>query len=65
MKLDSTPFDLRQAVLYQGPLREVSDDFGNVFHRGQCTSIGTPAVEALRGGPVAESFVFFPPGGES
>lgn len=64
IKLDSTPFDLRQVVLYQGPMRELTDDFGNVFRRGQRTTIGTPAVEALRTGPLAESFVFFPPGGE-
>ncbi|HZK81546.1 MAG TPA: methyltransferase domain-containing protein, partial [Humisphaera sp.] len=65
IKLDSTPFDLRQVVQYQGPFREVSDDFGNLFPRGQRKSIATPAVEALRSGPTADSFVFFPPGGES
>ena len=64
IKLDSTPFDLRQVVLYTGPLREVTDDFGNVFRRGERTTIGTPAVEAIRAGTRAESFVFFPPGGE-
>ncbi|HWE04874.1 MAG TPA: ArsI/CadI family heavy metal resistance metalloenzyme [Tepidisphaeraceae bacterium] len=65
VKLDSTPFDLRQVVQYQGPFREVTDDFGNLFPRGQRKSIATPAVEALRGGPTADSFLFFPPGGES
>lgn len=64
-KLDSTPFDLRQVVQYQGPFREVTDDFGNLFARGQRKSIATPAVEALRSGPMADSFLFFPPGGES
>lgn len=63
IKLDSTPFDLRQSVLYAGPMREITDDFGNVFRRGERATIATPAVEALRSGPLAESFVFFPPGG--
>jgi SAM-dependent methyltransferase len=65
IKLDSTPFDLQQVVQYQGPFREVTDDFGNLFPRGRRKSIPTPAVEALRSGPMAESFLFFPPGGES
>jgi catechol 2,3-dioxygenase-like lactoylglutathione lyase family enzyme len=64
IKLESTPFDLRQVVLYQGPLREVVDDFGNVLRRGERATISTPAIEALRSGPLADSFVFFPPGGE-
>jgi SAM-dependent methyltransferase len=63
-RFDSTPFDLRQTVLYQGPLREVMDDFGNVYVRGTPTTIPTPAVESLRAGPMAELFTFFPPGGE-
>jgi hypothetical protein len=64
VKLDATPFDLRQVVLYQGPMRQVSDDFGNTFQRGRRTTISTPAVDALRGGPMADSFIFFPPGGD-
>ncbi|HET6249589.1 MAG TPA: ArsI/CadI family heavy metal resistance metalloenzyme [Tepidisphaeraceae bacterium] len=64
VKLEATPFDLKQVVLYQGPLSEVRDDFGNVFHRGRRITLSTPAVEALRGGSMADSFIFFPPGGE-
>jgi hypothetical protein len=62
MKVDSTPFDLRQAVIYQGPMREVTDDFGNTFRRGQRAVVSTPAIEALRAGPMVDSFVFLPPG---
>jgi catechol 2,3-dioxygenase-like lactoylglutathione lyase family enzyme len=61
LKLDATAFDLRQTVVYQGPFSQVSDDFGNVFPRGQPTTIATPAVEAIRSGPMSESFIFFAP----
>ena len=60
---DTSPFDLRQQVAYKGPLREVSDDAGNVYRRGQRVVVGGAAAELLRDGPAAASFVFFPPEG--
>lgn len=63
-RLDATPFDLKQVVLYKGPLREVADDAGNRYPRGERVTISSRAAELLRGGALAESFLFFLPGQE-
>jgi catechol 2,3-dioxygenase-like lactoylglutathione lyase family enzyme len=44
-------------VVYQGPFRELVDDVGRVFHRGQRTWISREQWERFGSGPLAESFV--------
>jgi hypothetical protein len=61
-KSTSNPFELRQMVLYCGPLRQVIDDAGNVFERGQRTTVSSGIADLLRDGPLADSFIFFAPG---
>jgi catechol 2,3-dioxygenase-like lactoylglutathione lyase family enzyme len=49
-----------QVVVYKGPFREVADDAGNVYRRGERTRVGAPAADLLRQGPLAEQFLFLP-----
>lgn len=46
-------------VLYRGPLREASDDFGFTYRRGVRTAASPEAVAALRAGGLAEYFTIF------
>jgi catechol 2,3-dioxygenase-like lactoylglutathione lyase family enzyme len=52
--------DARQAVLYRGPCPRVTDDDGTTYVRGERTLIGAAKADALRRGPLASRFVFFP-----
>jgi catechol 2,3-dioxygenase-like lactoylglutathione lyase family enzyme len=54
----ATTDELRQ-VLYKGPLKQVTDDAGNVFPRGQRVIVSAAAVAALKQNPAADDFVFF------
>ncbi len=63
-KLDPSRLGLTQTLLYKGPLRQLTDDEGNVFPRGRRKRVSSRAAELLRLGPAAESFVFFPAGDE-
>ncbi|HVC94956.1 MAG TPA: ArsI/CadI family heavy metal resistance metalloenzyme [Pirellulales bacterium] len=47
-------------VLYKGPFRELSDDLGRTFRRGERVSVDTTTWEALKAGPAAEQFLFLP-----
>jgi catechol 2,3-dioxygenase-like lactoylglutathione lyase family enzyme len=46
-------------VLYRGPFRQVVDDSGTVYPRGQRVPIDTGRAESLRRGALAEQFLFF------
>jgi hypothetical protein len=48
-----------QAVLYKGPYRQITDDLGNVYPRGERLNVEPATAELLRRGPLAEKFVFF------
>ena len=54
---------LHRAV-YLGPLKEVADDFGNVFRRGVVTSLNVHDWQALSKGTAAGSFLFLNPEGD-
>jgi hypothetical protein len=45
--------------LYKGPFREVSDDAGHVYPRGQLVSVPAGDAALLRQGPLAEQFLIF------
>jgi catechol 2,3-dioxygenase-like lactoylglutathione lyase family enzyme len=45
-------------VLYKGPFREVADDQGNVYRRGERVRVTAQTSDLLRRGPLAEQFLF-------
>ncbi|WP_020474274.1 ArsI/CadI family heavy metal resistance metalloenzyme [Zavarzinella formosa] len=45
-------------VLYKGPFRELTDDVGRVFPRGETVAVPPRIWESLRQGPTAAQFVF-------
>jgi catechol 2,3-dioxygenase-like lactoylglutathione lyase family enzyme len=47
-----------RTVLYKGPFREVADDQGNVYRRGERVRVTAPTSDLLRRGPLAEQFLF-------
>jgi hypothetical protein len=49
----------RQVVMYKGPFRQITDDHGTVFPRGQRVEVDTLRAEQLREGPLSEEFVIF------
>jgi len=48
-------------VLYRGPFREVADDAGQVYPRGQYIRVNAAAAAALEQSPAAEQFLFVKP----
>src|SRR5262247_771665 len=50
----------RHAV-YRGPLAEVTDDYGNVFRRGEITPLNAHDWQMLSKGDAAASFMFLTP----
>jgi catechol 2,3-dioxygenase-like lactoylglutathione lyase family enzyme len=46
------------AVLYKGPFRQLEDDRGRIFARGQWVSIDDDESERLRASPIGEQFSF-------
>jgi catechol 2,3-dioxygenase-like lactoylglutathione lyase family enzyme len=52
-----------QHAVYRGPLAEVTDDYGNVFRRGELTPLNVHDWQMLSQGDAAASFIF--PSGES
>jgi catechol 2,3-dioxygenase-like lactoylglutathione lyase family enzyme len=47
-----------RVVLYKGPFREVRDDEGNIYPRGERVKVSARTGELLRQGPSAEQFLF-------
>src|SRR5215471_8822513 len=45
-------------ALYRGPLAEVTDDYGNVFRRGELTPLNVHDWQMLSNGDAAASFMF-------
>jgi arsenite methyltransferase len=43
-------------VVYKGPFRELIDDDGRVFRRGERTGIPAPVWESIKAGPLEEFF---------
>jgi len=56
-----TPQKTHHAV-YRGPLAEVTDDYGNVFRRGELTPLNVHDWQMLSKGDAAASFMFLTPG---
>jgi hypothetical protein len=50
--------DERRAVLYKGPFRDISDDDGVRYPRGEHVFVSVPTFDALRRSSLAEHFVF-------
>ena len=50
-------------AIYLGPLAQVSDDFGNVFRRGEATAVNIHDWLALKNGAAAGQFGLLPPDG--
>jgi catechol 2,3-dioxygenase-like lactoylglutathione lyase family enzyme len=48
-------------ALYRGPLAEVTDDYGNVFRRGELTPLNVHDWQMLSKGEAAPSFIFLTP----
>ena len=47
-------------VVYKGPHKQVGDELGNTYPRGQRVKVNTAAVAALLASPTAEQFVVLP-----
>lgn len=52
-------------AFYRGPLAEVTDDYGNVFRRGELTPLNVHDWQMLSKGEVAASFIFLTPAEKS
>jgi catechol 2,3-dioxygenase-like lactoylglutathione lyase family enzyme len=52
-------------AVYRGPLAEVTDDYGNVFRRGEITPLNVHDWQMLSKGDAAASFIFLTPGASS
>jgi catechol 2,3-dioxygenase-like lactoylglutathione lyase family enzyme len=52
-------------AVYRGPLAEVTDDYGNVFRRGELTPLNVHDWQMLSKGDAAASFIFLTPGAGS
>jgi len=48
-------------AIYRGPLAEVTDDYGNVFRRGELTPLNVHDWQMLSKGDAAASFMFLTP----
>jgi catechol 2,3-dioxygenase-like lactoylglutathione lyase family enzyme len=48
-------------AIYRGPLAEVTDDYGNVFRRGELTPLNVHDWQMLSKGDAAASFIFLTP----
>jgi len=48
-------------AIYRGPLAEVTDDYGNVFRRGELTPLNLHDWQMLSKGDAAASFMFLTP----
>lgn len=55
--LAGSPFG---SVMYKGPFRELCDDQGRVFRRGQRVTVDEATYDSLRSGPTADQFLFLP-----
>ena len=49
---------VRGSVLYKGPFRELTDDLGRAFRRGERVAVDADAWERLKSGPAAGQFLF-------
>jgi len=49
-------------AVYLGPLAQVTDDFGNVFHRGETTLLNVHDWQVLSKSTAADAFLFLKPG---
>jgi hypothetical protein len=47
-------------VVYKGPHKQVADELGNTYPRGQRVAVNTAAVAALLASPAADQFVVLP-----
>jgi catechol 2,3-dioxygenase-like lactoylglutathione lyase family enzyme len=50
----------RHTVVYKGPHKQIGDELGNSYPRGQRVTVSTAAVAALLASPVADQFVVLP-----
>jgi hypothetical protein len=55
------PKKFAHSAVYLGPLSQVTDDFGNVFHRGERVSLNIHDWQVLSNSVAAAQFQFFSP----
>jgi len=55
---DSPSGASRGTVIYKGPFREVLDDTGRSFRRGERVAVDAVTLDRLKSGPAAEQFLF-------
>ena len=58
---DQNLYDAGQAVLYKGPFKEVLDDLGNRYPRGERIAVSRRTFELIANGPYADDFVTMTP----
>jgi hypothetical protein len=52
------PAKLSHQAIYLGPSAQVTDDFGNVFRRGEPVALNIHDWQSLSKGPLAAQFLF-------
>jgi hypothetical protein len=52
-------------AIYRGPLAQVTDDFGNVFRRGELTALNVHDWQMLSSSPASDAFLLLAPNGSS
>ena len=55
------PKSAAHVALYLGPLSQVTDDYGNVYPRGERVAINIHDWQALKNGPSAAQFLLLTP----
>jgi catechol 2,3-dioxygenase-like lactoylglutathione lyase family enzyme len=59
----AAPSHGQMVVLYKGPFRQITDDQGQVYRRGERVAVSAATGQQLRAGPYADQFTFFAAGG--
>ena len=54
-------YDAGQAVIYRGPFRQVSDDLGNLYPRGERIAVSKRTFDLIKKGPYQNDFIAINP----
>ena len=58
-------YDAGQAVIYKGPFKQVLDDLGNCYPRGERIAVSKRTFDLIASGPYADNFVAISPAQET
>ena len=64
-KVGHRPRAAAHQAIYLGPMRQVTDDFGNVFTRGVATALNVHDWQQLANAPARSDFLLLAPEGEA